>query len=176
MVKTPLPAQPVVPVNVHVPVIVFPLTVPVSASVFPSGFADFTAKLNVPVTLPLKLPPNVNDPVAVSPETKHGEGELKVKLETLNVPSPFTTSDVPKVNAGLFPLSVSVAFQVPLTLAELLDELFDPHPAIAKPTTSNRATAKFFIKDSSSREFEVAHKIDLCASARTNRIPRTCPF
>jgi hypothetical protein len=166
MVKKPLPAQPVVPANVQVPVIVFPLTVPTSVSMLPAGDWDCTAKLNLPVTLPSKLPPRVNDPVAVSPETKQGEGELKVKLETTSVPSPFTASDVPKANAGLFPLSVRVAVQFPLTLTGLAEELlFDPHPAIAKLTTSSRTTAKFFMGKSSSWEYEVAHNADVSSAS-----------
>jgi len=71
--------QPVPPVKVQLPEIVFPLAVPESVSMLPAGDPDFTVMPNVPFTWPLKLPPRVNDPVSVSPDTKHAEFVLNLK-------------------------------------------------------------------------------------------------
>jgi len=131
-----------VPFIVQVPEMVFPVAVPVRVIVLPAGVPEFTTNPKVPFTLPLKLLLNLNDPVAVSPETKHGELLVKVKFEMLSDPSPFTTSDVPKLKAVLFE-SMSVAFQVPLILAGV--ELFEPQPSKISPTASNTATANCFM-------------------------------
>ena len=53
----------------------------------------------VPFTLPLVFPLSLNDPVSVSPDTKHPELLLKVKFEMVSVPSPFTVNEVPKLKA-----------------------------------------------------------------------------
>jgi len=95
MVNVPLPVQPVPPVNVHVPETVLPLAVPERASVLPAGDPDCTVSPNLPVTFPLKSPLKVNDPLSVSPDTKQGEFESKVKLVTTKDPSPFTDNEVP---------------------------------------------------------------------------------
>src|SRR4051812_23371045 len=114
MVKVPFPLQPPLPVRVQVPEIVFPFAVPESASVLPAGDPDSTVNPNFPFTFPLKSPLSVNEPASVSPETKHAESVVKLKLETLNEPSPFTFSEVPKAKTvELLPL-ISVAFQLPL--------------------------------------------------------------
>ena len=115
MVKFPDPVQPI-PFKDHVPEIVFPLAVPDSVSVLPAGLPDCTTNWNFPVTLPLKSPISVNAPVSVSPDTKHGESVVKLKLLTLSEPSPFTTNDVPKVKMEVPFASVRVAFQIPLIL------------------------------------------------------------
>ena len=73
IVKCPLPVHPELPMSVQFPVIAFPVIVPVRVSVLPPGDPDFTFIPKVPETLPLKFPPNVNAPVALSPLTKHGE-------------------------------------------------------------------------------------------------------
>jgi hypothetical protein len=150
-VKVPEPEQPV-PFIVHVPEMVFPVAVPVRVMVLPAGVPEFTTNPKVPFTLPLKFPLNLNDPLAVSPETKHGELLVKVKFEMLSDPSPFTTSDVPKLKAVMLLLvSVSVAFHVPLRLAGV--ELFEPQPTRINPTARNTATANCFMNISL---FEVA--------------------
>ena len=131
------------PFIVHVPEMVFPVAVPVRVIELPAGVPEFTTNPKVPLTLPLKFPLNLNDPLAVSPETKHGELLVKVKFEMLSDPSPFTTSDVPKLNAVTLLESMSVAFQVPLRLAGL--ELFEPQPTRINPTARNTATANCFM-------------------------------
>jgi hypothetical protein len=54
-------------------VIAFPVIVPFIVSVFPPGDPDTTFIPYDPDTFPLKFPLNENEPVAVSPFTKHGE-------------------------------------------------------------------------------------------------------
>ena len=96
MVNVPLPVQLPLPVNVHVPEMVLPFAVPESASVLPAGDPDCTVKPNFPVTIPLKFPLRMKEPLSVSSDTKHGELVVKLKLETLSEPSPFTFNEVPK--------------------------------------------------------------------------------
>jgi hypothetical protein len=100
----------------------------------------------LPVTLPLKFPLSTNDPLSVSPETKHDEFVEKLKLLTVSVPLLLlATSDVPKVNTVVLPVSVSAAFQLPLILEGF--ELLEPHPISAKHTASNTAMPSFFVGD-----------------------------
>ena len=146
IVNSPLPVQPVPPVRVHVPEIVLPFTVPERVSVLPDGEPDSTTKLNLPVTFPLKVPLRVNDPLAVPPETKQGEFEVKLKLLTLSVPSPFTRSDTPKLKRVDWLVSLSVAFHPPLILAGLPPA---PQPARTRHTTSTTAAVNCFINDPS---------------------------
>jgi hypothetical protein len=61
-------------------VIVFPLAVPASVKVFPEGDPDCTVIPSVPFTFPLKLPDSAKVPLAVSPETKHGELVCEVEI------------------------------------------------------------------------------------------------
>src|ERR1035437_6084350 len=126
--------QPVPPVRVHVPVIAFPFTVPISFSVLPLGDPDTTLKVKVPVTLPLKSPVKANDPLSVSPDTKHGPFVEKLNWLTLRVPSLFTTTDVPKLKL----VSERTAVQVPLMFPL---EPFEPHPTSVKTIATNHATA-----------------------------------
>jgi len=121
-----------------VPVIVSPFAVPVSDSVLPLGDPDTTLNVKDPVTLPLKSPVKANDPLSVSPDTKHGEFVAKLKLLTLSVPSLFTTIDVPKLKV----VSVSTAVQCPLMFPWL--ELL-PHPTSIITAVTNNAIASFFI-------------------------------
>ena len=146
------------PLIVHLPEIVFPFAVPCKVSVFPAGVPEFTVNPNVPFVLPLKFPLRVNDPLSVSPETKHPELLLKVNLEMLNDPSPFTTSDVPKLKAVTLLESINVAFHVPLTLAGL-EELFAPQPTNIRPNAMNTvATKNFnFIDNPLVSDYEGAH-------------------
>ena len=58
MVKLPDPVQPLLPVRVQVPVMVLPPTAPDRIKVLPVGVDDCTVMPNLPVTLPLKFPPN----------------------------------------------------------------------------------------------------------------------
>jgi hypothetical protein len=140
MVKVPEPVQPAEPVRDQFPVILFPFTVPVSVSVLPLGDPDTTLKPNWPVTLPLKFPLKANDPLSVSPDTKHGcPFDEKLNWLTLKVPSLFTTSDVAKLKFVL----ERAAVQVPLMFPRV--ELFEPHPTRVKTTATNNATAGFFI-------------------------------
>jgi hypothetical protein len=94
----------------------------------------------------LKLPLRTNDPLSVSPETKHDEFVEKLKLLTVSVPLLlFATKDVPKLNTVVLLVSVSVAFQLPLILEGF--ELLEPHPINVKHTASNAATPSFFVGD-----------------------------
>ena len=140
--KVPEPEQPV-PFIVHLPEMVFPVAMPVRVIVLPAGVPEFTTNPKVPFTLPLVFPLSLNDPVAVSLDTKHGELLVKAKFEMLSDPSPFTTSDVPKLKAVTLFESMSVAFQVPLILAGV--ELFEPQPTKISPTARNTATANCFM-------------------------------
>jgi hypothetical protein len=94
----------------------------------------------------LKFPLRTNDPLSVSPETKHDEFVEKLKLLTVSVPLLlFATKDVPKLNTVVLLVSVSVAFQFPLILPEF--ELLEPHPISVKHTASNTAMPSFFVGD-----------------------------
>ena len=84
--KFPEPVQPLPPVRDHVPVIVSPFAVPVSESVLPLGDPDTTLNVKDPVTLPLKSPVKANDPLSVSPDTKHGEFVEKLKFADAECP------------------------------------------------------------------------------------------
>ena len=143
MVKLPEPVQPPLPVNDQVPEIVLPFAVPESVSVLPEGDPERTLRPKLPFIWPLKFPLNMNEPLSVSPETKQAESVVKLKFEIDNELSPFTFSDVPKVNAGdPTPLLISVAFQVPL----MLDEFeFEPQPISVTLAISSAAKAKCFI-------------------------------
>jgi hypothetical protein len=99
----------------------------------------------LPFTCPLKLPLRVKEPVAVSPETKHGEFVVNLKFETATEPSALTLKEVPKAKVVELLLLNRVAFQVPLMLAGLLE--FEPHPIRAMPNTSRIATEKCFIRE-----------------------------
>jgi hypothetical protein len=61
----------------------------------------------------------------------------------LSDPSPFTTSDAPKLKAVTLFEAMSAAFQVPLILAGV--ELLEPQPAKIKPIARNTATANCFM-------------------------------
>jgi hypothetical protein len=65
IVKVPEPLQLEVPVNVQLPEMVLPFTLPVRVRRLPEGVPDCTVIPNLPVTFPLKFPANVNDPVSV---------------------------------------------------------------------------------------------------------------
>lgn len=145
MVKLPDPAQPELPVRVHVPVIVFPVTAPVRAKVLPVGVEDCTVIPNLPLTLPLKFPLNVNDPLSLS-DAKHGELVVKLKFVMFNDPSWLTVIDVPNANTEEFPPLVRLAFHVPLTVLEL-ELLPEPQPISTRPTTTTTATANCFIRN-----------------------------
>jgi hypothetical protein len=116
--------------------------------VLPLGDPDTTLKPNWPVTLPLKFPVKPNDPLSVSPDTKHGCPFVeKLNWLTPKVPSLFTTSDVPKLKL----VSERAAVQVPLMFPCV--ELLEPHPTRVKTTVTNNATANFFINEGSFGDF-----------------------
>jgi hypothetical protein len=83
----------------------------------------------------------MNDPLAVSPDTKHGPFVEKLNWLMLRVPSLFTTTDVPKLKAE----SLRTAVQVPLMSPCLWS--FPPHPTSVKTAATNHATASFFINE-----------------------------
>ncbi|HKF06293.1 MAG TPA: hypothetical protein VKB49_28505 [Candidatus Sulfotelmatobacter sp.] len=62
IVNEPDPVQPELPVRVHVPEMVLPLTAPDRVKELPVGMDDCTVMPNLPLALPLKFPPNVNEP------------------------------------------------------------------------------------------------------------------
>jgi hypothetical protein len=145
MVKLPEPVQPLLPVKVQVPVMVLPFaTVPFSFRELPDGDPDCTVMPKLPFTWPLKFPPSVKEPLSVSPEAKHGELVVKLKLATLTDPSPFTDSDVPNAKLVVLLLPISVAFQFPLTLAGLV--VLEPHPTRTRPAISKAKKANCFIE------------------------------
>jgi hypothetical protein len=144
MVKVPFPVQPLLPVKLHVPEIVLPFAVPESVSVLPVGDPDCTVKPNFPFTAPLKFPLSVKEPLSVSPETKQGELVVKLKLETLSEPSPFTVKEVPKVKTVALPPLTNVAFHVPLMFEGF--ELFEPQPISARLVNSRIAAANRFMR------------------------------
>ena len=144
IVNVPVPLQPV-PVSDHVPVIVLPAAVPVIVIVLPDGVPDCTVNPNDPLTLPLKFPLNVKDPLAVSPETKHGELLVNVRLLMLRELSPLTFSDVPNVKIEAWVESTSDALHVPL-IEEAEFELLEPHPAKVKPITRSVSAVRYFIQ------------------------------
>ena len=133
IVKLPLPVQPEPPVSDHVPAIVLPATVPERVNVLPAEEDDCTFSPNFPLTLPLKSPANVNVPVSVSPETKHGELVEKLKLLTFTLPLPLSARDVVNANACVPPVSINVAVQLPLILVVLL--LLVPQPMKREPNS-----------------------------------------
>ena len=135
IVKLPLPVQPIPPVNVHVPVIVPPFTVPDKASVLPAGFPELMLKSNLPETFPLKSPIRTKDPLSVSPETKHDEFVVKLKLVMLSVPPLFTTSEVPKPKTGFPFVSVRLAVQFPL--------IFPAVVITARPTAGKNHSGRY---------------------------------
>src|ERR1700757_3068695 len=145
MVKVPEPVQPLLPVRVQVPVMVLPFaTVPLSFKLLPDGDPDCTVMPNLPFTWPLKFPPSVKEPLSVSPEAKHGELVVKLKLATLTDPSPFTDNDVPNAKLVVLPLPISVAFQFPLILVGLV--LLEPHPTRTRPAMSKAKTPNCFMR------------------------------
>jgi hypothetical protein len=146
MENVPEPVQPELPVNVQLPEIVFPAALPVNVRVFPVGVPDCTIIPKLPFTWPLKFPARVNEPVSVSPVTKHGELVVNLKFKTLTDPLLFTWSDVPKARTVELLFPMRVAFHVPLRLDGFV--LFAPHPAKTKPTSTNNATANCFITES----------------------------
>jgi len=99
----------------------------------------------LPLTLPLKFPPNVNDPLSVS-EAKHGELVVKLKFVMFSDPSLLAVIDAPKAKTGEFPPLIRLAFQFPLMELEL-ELLLEPQPISTKPTTTTTATANCFIRN-----------------------------
>jgi hypothetical protein len=156
MVNVPFPVQPLLPVKVHVPEIVLPFAVPESPSVLPVGDPESTVKPNFPFTFPLKFPLSVKEPLSVSPETKQGELVVKLKLETVSEPSPFTFNEVPKVNTVALPPLTNVAFQFPLMFDGF--ELFEPQPISTRLMNKTIPAANHLMKIPLALEFEGARK------------------
>ena len=87
MVNAPFPLQPLAPVNVQVPVIVFPLTAPCRDNLLLVPLESVVEMVipNEPATLPLKFPDTPNDPVSVVFPEKHWLEVVNLKLVTLIV-------------------------------------------------------------------------------------------
>lgn len=156
IVNVPLPVHPPVPVNRHWPEIVLPLAVPLSVSVLPEGLPDWTLNPNLPFTVPLKFPLSVNEPVSVSPDTKHGEFVVNWKFDTASEPSPLTFSEVPKLNTVVVPPLINEAFQVPLMFEAF--ELFEPQPLSTIPISTTNAAPSRFMRNTPGSEVGRAHK------------------
>lgn len=140
IVKVPDPVHP--PVRIQFPVIVLLFTVPVRTSVLPGGVPDTTLNWKAPMLL-LRFPLRTNDPVSVPPEVKQGV-ELKVRLPPVtNVLVPCI-SDVVKVKAGVVSAFVSVAVQLPVTVAGLF-AVPPPHPVSIAPSARTIAIPNCFI-------------------------------
>jgi len=146
IVNVPLPVQPPLPASVQVPEIVLPLAVPDSAVVLPDGFPNWTFMPNFRFTAPLKFPLSMNEPLSVSPETKHGEFVVNWKLETLNEPSLFAFKVVPKEKMVVLPALTNVAFHAPLIFEAF--EPFEPQLISAMHMNTTRAAAQHFMRSS----------------------------
>src|SRR4029077_17106640 len=96
---------------------------------------------NWPVTSPLKSPVKANDPLSVSPDTKHGSFLQKLNWPALRSPSLFTPKGFPKLKL----LAERTAAKVPLMFPL---EPFEPHPTSVKTIATNHAIASFFINKS----------------------------
>src|SRR5262249_9697141 len=108
-------------------------------------------------------------PLVVCPETKHGESDEKVKLVTLNVPSPFVSNAVVNVNAEVPSPFVRMALQFPFTVTGF--EPFPlPHPASARLTINKSAIENFLIECVS---FKLTSKKDKKRRASAARERRT---
>src|ERR1019366_8998826 len=83
----------------------------------------------------------MNDPLSVSPDTKHGPFVEKLNWLMLRVPSLFTTTVFPKLKANL---------RRPAAESQLLPPCLcssPPHPTSVKTAATNHATASFFINE-----------------------------
>jgi hypothetical protein len=110
VVKVPVP-EPPAPAMVHVPVIAF--AAPVRSIVSPGRISGIHRESQGAVHLAVGVSTQGKRAGRRPQETKHGELPVKVNLEMLSVPPPFTTSDLPRVDAGRLFESVNVAFHVP---------------------------------------------------------------
>jgi len=146
IVKFPAPVHPPVPVKVHVPLIVLLFTIPCCrVSVLPGGVPDVMVNWNVPVIFPLKFPLRTNDPVCDPPEVKQVFDVVKLRLVPVTTVPLLCVRDVvnPK-RAGVPSVFVSVAVQLPVTVAELL-EFPPPHAASTKPSARTIAIPNCFM-------------------------------
>jgi hypothetical protein len=90
---------------------------------------------NPPVTFPLKFPLRVKDPVSVSPEAKHGDELVKLKLVTVTSVPLLCVSEVVNLKAGELSVLVSDAVQFPLMLPEF--ELPPPQALSTNPSATS---------------------------------------
>jgi hypothetical protein len=135
-VKFPDPLHPdVTPVNIHDPVMVLLLRIPVMVRTLPLGFEDCTVNSKLPVVTPLVLPLNVRPPVSDEMDTKQGVAVLKVKLVPVIVVPLLSFKVVVNENAAVPSASVRVALQFPLMLFEL------PLPHANKTNNIEQSTA-----------------------------------
>src|SRR5690348_9247599 len=95
IVNVPAPVHSELPVRVQCPEMVCPLSIPVSANLFPAGGLDSITIPNWPFGLAARSAFKVTDPVAVSPSAKHGEFVVKLKSEMVRTPLLSALSDVP---------------------------------------------------------------------------------
>src|SRR5262252_1466279 len=144
MVKAPPPVHPEPPARVHVPVIAFPLTSPLSVrTLLSEGNWVDTVIWNCPVTFPLKLPARTNEPVCVVGVVKQDPSVVNLKFTMLRLfPEPWARL---VVNANCIPAEVSVraADQFPLTLSML--ELDPPQATRADNSVTRMAIAERFM-------------------------------
>jgi hypothetical protein len=136
IVKFPDPLHPdVTPVNVHDPVIVLLLSVPVMVSTLPLGLEDCTVNSKLPAVTPLVLPLNIKPPVSDEMDTKQGVAVVKVRLVPVIVVPLLSFKLVVNENAAVPSVLVRAALQFPLTLVVL------PLPHANKTNNSEQSTA-----------------------------------
>ncbi len=135
------------PVSVQVPVILFPVSVPVRVKVFPEGDPDATVNESGPVTTLSAPVVAVRVPLADAPDTKHGPAVMNSIPVTFNELSPLTVNVVIKLRPEASPLPPdNTACQVPLAVvAAVVVELPPPQLATVNPSarSANTATSLF---------------------------------
>jgi hypothetical protein len=101
---------------------------------------------NAPITLPLKFPLRMNEPVSDPPEAKQGVAVVKLRLVTVTTVLLFCIREVVNANTGVPLESDNAAVQFPVTLFELpeLLEFPPPHPTSDRPS-SRLAIPKYFM-------------------------------
>src|ERR1700730_3028237 len=91
---------------------------------------------NAPVTLPLKFPLRMNEPVSDPPDEKQGVAVVKLRLVTLTAVPLLWLRDVVNAKVGPPLGSDNAAVQLPFTLFELLElPLPPPHAPSIIPST-----------------------------------------
>jgi hypothetical protein len=96
------------------------------------------------VIFPLKFPLRTNDPVCDPPEVKQAVEVVKLRFVPVTTVPLLCISEVVNAKAGVPSVLVSVADQLPVTVAELL-ELPPPHAINVRPSARIIAIPNCFI-------------------------------